>query len=100
MGSGFRGFSLGFRVWGIWGSYYHIPKAIFYLLEGDCTRFRVLACRGLQGLTRLYVVERGCLGFRVSPCSTKRTPKQVTLEHCCLLGALHFNATNTFNSKP
>ena len=23
------------RIWGIWGSYYHIPKATFYLLKGD-----------------------------------------------------------------
>ena len=23
------------RLWGIWGSYYHIPKAFFYLLKGD-----------------------------------------------------------------
>ena len=23
--------------WGIWGSYYKIPKAIFYLLKGDDT---------------------------------------------------------------
>ena len=23
------------RIWDIWGSYYHIPKAIFYLLKGD-----------------------------------------------------------------
>ena len=23
------------RIWGRWGSYYNIPKAIFYLLEGD-----------------------------------------------------------------
>ena len=23
------------RIWGIWGSYYNIPKAIFYLLQGD-----------------------------------------------------------------
>ena len=23
------------RIWGIWGSYYNIPKAIFYLLKGD-----------------------------------------------------------------
>ena len=22
-------------MWGIWGSYIYIPKAIFYLLEGD-----------------------------------------------------------------
>ena len=22
-------------MWGIWGSYYDIPKAIFYLLKGD-----------------------------------------------------------------
>ena len=23
------------RIWVIWGSYYNIPKAIFYLLKGD-----------------------------------------------------------------
>ena len=23
------------RIWGIWGSYHNIPKAIFYLLKGD-----------------------------------------------------------------
>ena len=23
------------RIWGIWGSYYRIPKAIFYLPKGD-----------------------------------------------------------------
>ena len=23
------------RMWGIWGSYYNIPTAIFYLLKGD-----------------------------------------------------------------
>ena len=22
------------RIWGIWGSYHNIPKAIFYLLKG------------------------------------------------------------------
>ena len=22
-------------IWGIWGCYYNIPKAIFYLLKGD-----------------------------------------------------------------
>ena len=22
------------RIWGIWGSYYSVPKAIFYLLKG------------------------------------------------------------------
>ena len=22
------------RIWGIWGSYYTIPKAIFYILKG------------------------------------------------------------------
>ena len=25
------------RIWGIWGSYYKKPKAIFYLLQGDYT---------------------------------------------------------------
>ena len=22
-------------IWGVWGPYYNIPKAIFYLLKGD-----------------------------------------------------------------
>ena len=26
------------RIWGLWGSYYNIPKAIFYLLKGDYNR--------------------------------------------------------------
>ena len=25
------------RIWGLWGSYYNIPKAIFYLLKEDYT---------------------------------------------------------------
>ena len=32
MGLGFRVYDLGFR--GIWGSYFNIPEAIFYLLRG------------------------------------------------------------------
>ena len=27
------------RIWGIMGSYYNIPKAIFYLLKGDYRGF-------------------------------------------------------------
>ena len=37
-GLGFRGYSpppYVDRIWGIWGSYYNIPKAIFYLLKRD-----------------------------------------------------------------
>ena len=29
------------RIWDIWGSYYNIPKAIFYLLEGDYSGLRL-----------------------------------------------------------
>ena len=28
----------GHTLWGIWGSYYNTPKAIFYLLKGDYIR--------------------------------------------------------------
>ena len=28
------------RIWGIWGSYFNIPKAMFYLLKGDYMRMR------------------------------------------------------------
>ena len=27
------------RIWGMWGSYFNILKAIFCLLTGDCTLF-------------------------------------------------------------
>ena len=33
---------IGYRIWGIWGSYYTMPKTIFYLLKGT-------TCRGMQG---------------------------------------------------
>ena len=39
------------RIWGIWRSYYNVPKAIFCLLKGDC----------------LYIYQKG-LGLR-SPSS-------------------------------
>ena len=29
--------SIGYRIWGIWGSYCNIPKAIVCLLKGDNT---------------------------------------------------------------
>ena len=38
------------RIWGIWGSYYNIPKAIFNLLKGDC---RVLGFQGPKLLSRM-----------------------------------------------
>ena len=28
---------IGYRIWGIWGSHYSIPKPILYQLKGDCT---------------------------------------------------------------
>ena len=31
------------RIWGIWGSLYNIPKAIFYLLNGDYRSMRCMA---------------------------------------------------------
>ena len=33
------------RIWGIWGSYYTMPKAVFYLLQGDYspTSFNLLS---------------------------------------------------------
>ena len=36
------------RIWGIWGSYYNIPKAIFYLLVGDYNPkpYILSTCRG------------------------------------------------------
>ena len=36
---------IGCRIRGIWGSYYIIPKAIFYLLKGDYTSKMLGPCR-------------------------------------------------------
>ena len=43
MGLGFRAYSPpeADRIWGIWRSYYNIPKAIFYLLKGDYSSLRL-----------------------------------------------------------
>ena len=30
------------RIWGMWGSYYTIPKAIFYLLKGDYKTYTLI----------------------------------------------------------
>ena len=30
------------RIWGIWGSFYNVPKAIFYLLKGIYLRGTIL----------------------------------------------------------
>ena len=35
------------RIWGVWGPYYNIPKAIFYLLKGDYRMERI-------GLQKMY----------------------------------------------
>ena len=46
------------RIQGIWGSYYHIPKAIFYLLKGD---YRVWT-DGQGRLPSRHHVDRFCMG--------------------------------------
>ena len=45
------------RIWGIWGSYFNIPKAIFCLLKGDY-RFGVQSGKG-HSQARIQ-----CLSFR------------------------------------
>ena len=35
VGPGLRDLKLESPFWGIWGSFYDIPKTIFYLLKGD-----------------------------------------------------------------
>ena len=52
------------RIWGIWGSYYNIPKAIFF--EGDS---RVLPCiilsiqgLGLRVLHSLLTTRKSAVG--------------------------------------
>ena len=48
-------------MWGIWGSYCNIPKAIFYLLKGD---YRVL---GLEPLAPDFSARLGDTGMRTIP---------------------------------
>ena len=41
-------------IWGIWGSFYNIPKAMFYLFQGDYKGF---------GFLDLGVICLGCRGW-------------------------------------
>ena len=48
------------RIWGIWGSYFSIPQAIFYLFKGDYSfvwsleRLLGSMVEGLSGGFRVY----------------------------------------------
>ena len=53
------------RIWGIWGSYYKPPKAIFYLLRGTIG-FRVF-CLGVHSLV-LRVQGEDQVAQRVRMC--------------------------------
>ena len=58
------------RLWGIWGSYSNIPKAVFYLLKGGYRLWGVFIVRGLgtrkqkckDVVVWVYVVGFGVLG--------------------------------------
>ena len=52
------------RIWGIWGSYYNMPKAIFYLLKGDY--------RALQQSTTVCLLR--VWGFRAQGSSPNPKP--------------------------
>ena len=63
-------------MWGIWGSYYNIPQAIFYLLKGDYSPNRMSGTRvevsqegswrkGKEhGLGKLQLPDRVYWGYR------------------------------------
>ena len=50
------------NIWAIWGSYYNIPKAIFYLLKGDY-RVSGLAAACKLKKARLVLVESKLWAF-------------------------------------
>ena len=50
------------RIWCIWGAYYNIPEAIFYLLKGDY----ILRDQGLEDLATIYA---GVLALLKTPIS-------------------------------
>ena len=54
------------RIWGVWGSYYNIFKAIFYLLKGDYQLCTFLGTpNGSVQLTHVWGFERQGSEFRV-----------------------------------
>ena len=67
-------------IYGIWGSYFNIPKAIFYLLKGD---YKVLGFRAL-----LAVLVYECLHV---PCWTTNLSLSVK---CNVVSCLCFSNDN------
>ena len=64
------------RIWGIWGSYHNVPKAIFYLLKGGLYPFILgpqLHCRPFphESITALKVTVSG-LRLRLRKCETSK----------------------------
>ena len=49
-------------MWGIWESYYKLPKAIFYLLKGDYSPVN----KDIQVWTRGYLAMSGTAGGKGS----------------------------------
>ena len=43
------------RIWGIWGSYFNVPKAIVYLLEGDYQASRGAGLKVWEWGVRIWV---------------------------------------------
>ena len=48
------------RIWVIWGSYFNIPKAIFYLLQGD---YILRALMGEWGGSNIGIIMGRCRSY-------------------------------------
>ena len=46
------------RIWGIWGSYYNLPKAIFYLLKGEYIHLFVSEVATQNSVKLLWVLNQ------------------------------------------
>ena len=67
-------------MWGIWGSYYDIPKAIFYLLKGD---YRVLGFAGLRvNVCTFYKPAPGAMLQVESAWREQLEKRNLEADHC------------------
>ena len=87
---------MGSRIWGIWGSYYNIPKAIFYPIKGDsslCLRFQAMIKQTLSHLSLRIPKQFGSryLGVCILSSATSRgasalSDNPMTGRHCAETG--------------
>ena len=96
------------RIWGIWGLYYNVPKAIFYLLKGDYSC--IFCMRSLKefsllpaafGLLPQLVVQSSVVGNTVVLACSRGLHEPSSKESCRLQNPLYMvSISKVIATKP